>query len=250
MTGRLQGKTALITAAGQGIGRAAALAFAAEGARVTATDIDAGKLKALDGRPGLATAALDVTDAGAVMALARTVGRVDALVNVAGFVHNGSILDSTDKEWAFAWALNVQGMVNTIKALLPAMLAGGGGAPGGSIVNIASVAGSLKGIPNRCVYGTTKAAVIGLSKSVAADYVGKGVRCNAVCPGTVQTPSLDDRIGAFADPAAARKAFIARQPMGRLGNAEEIAQMCVYLASDAATFLTGQTMIIDGGMTI
>ena len=247
MAKRLEGKTAFITAAGQGIGRATALAFAAEGAKVIATDIDDGKLGELAKVQGVvATHRLDVTDAAAVQACARAAGPITTLVNVAGYVHSGTILESPDKDWAFAWNLNVLGMVNTTKAFLPQMVADGGGA----IVNIASVASSMKGIVNRCVYGTTKAAVLGLTKSVAVDYVAKGVRCNAVCPGTVETPSLHDRINAFADPVAARKAFIARQPMGRLGTAEEIASMCLYLASDESVFVTGQAMVIDGGITL
>jgi len=247
MAKRLEGKTVFITAAGQGIGRATALACAAEGARVIASDIDPGKLAVLADKAGIvATHKLDVTDAAAVQACARAAGPVQALINVAGFVHSGTILEAQDKDWAFAWNLNVLGMVNTVRAFLPSMVTEGGGA----IVNIASVASSLKGIVNRCVYGTTKAAVLGLTKSVAADYVAKGVRCNAVCPGTVATPSLDDRINAFADPVEARKAFIARQPMGRLGTAEEIAAMCVYLASDESVFVTGQAMVIDGGIML
>ncbi|MCK6453263.1 MAG: SDR family oxidoreductase [Alphaproteobacteria bacterium] len=246
MANRLQGKTAFVTAAAQGIGRATALAFAAEGARVVATDVNQAKLAELAANKSIATRTLDVTDAAAVAAAVAEAGRIDALVNVAGFVHHGTILDAEAKDWAFSWNLNVLGMANTIKAALPGMVERGGGA----IVNIASVASSLKGIVNRCVYGTTKAAVIGLTKSVAIDFVGKGIRCNAVCPGTVQTPSLDQRIAAFADPVEARKAFIARQPMGRLGTAEEIAAMCVYLASDDAVFVTGQAMSIDGGLTI
>jgi len=247
MAKRLEGKTAFVTAAGQGIGRATVLAFAAEGARVIATDLDLGKLADLKSVAGvIATHKLDVTDAAAVQACAREAGPINALVNVAGFVHGGTILEAKDQDWAFAWNLNVLGMVNTIRAFLPQMVTDGGGA----IVNIASVASSLKGIINRCVYGTTKAAVLGLTKSVAVDYVTKGVRCNAVCPGTVATPSLDDRINAFADPVEARKAFIARQPMGRLGTAEEIAAMCLYLASDESVFVTGQAMIIDGGITL
>lgn len=246
MADRLHGKTAFITAAAQGIGRAAALAFAAEGARVVATDVNEARLAELPGSTGIVTRRLDVTDPAAVAAAIRETGRIDALVNVAGYVHHGTVLDAEAKDWAFSWNLNVLGMVNTIKAALPSMLERGGGA----IVNIASVAGSIKGIPNRAVYGATKAAVIGLTKSVAIDFVAKGVRCNAVCPGTVLTPSLEQRIGSFADPVEARKAFIARQPMGRLGTAEEIAGLCVYLASDEAVFVTGQTMIIDGGLTI
>ena len=247
MAKRLEGKTAFVTAAGQGIGRATVLAFIAEGARVIATDIDQGKLADLAAMQGVAaTHRLDVTDAAQVQACAREAGRIDALINVAGYVHSGTILEAQDKDWAFAWNLNVLGMVNTIKAFLPQMVTDGGGA----IVNIASVASSMKGIVNRCVYGTTKAAVLGLTKSVAVDYVTKGVRCNAVCPGTVETPSLHDRINAFADPVEARKAFIARQPMGRLGTAEEIAAMCLYLASDESVFVTGQAMVIDGGITL
>jgi len=243
---RLEGKTAFVTAAAQGIGRATALAFVAEGARVVATDVNEAKLAELAATKGITTRRLDVTDPAAVAAAIKDAGRIDALVNVAGYVHHGTVLDAEAKDWAFSWNLNVLGMVNTIKAALPGMLDQGGGA----IVNIASVAGSIKGIVDRSVYGTTKAAVIGLTKSVAIDFVGKAVRCNAICPGTVQTPSLDQRIDAFADPAEARKAFIARQPMGRLGTAEEIAAMCVYLASDDAVFVTGQTMVIDGGLTI
>ena len=246
MADRLEGKTAFVTAAAQGIGRATALAFVAEGARVVATDVNEAKLAELAATKGITTRRLDVTDPAAVAAAIKDAGRIDALVNVAGYVHHGTVLDAEAKDWAFSWNLNVLGMVNTIKAALPGMLDQGGGA----IVNIASVAGSIKGIVDRSVYGTTKAAVIGLTKSVAIDFVGKAVRCNAICPGTVQTPSLDQRIDAFADPAEARKAFIARQPMGRLGTAEEIAAMCVYLASDDAVFVTGQTMVIDGGLTI
>ncbi|MGQ0676694.1 MAG: SDR family oxidoreductase [Rhodospirillales bacterium] len=246
MSKRLEGKSAIVTAAAQGIGRATALAFAAEGARVVACDINEAKLKDLAGTPGVAACKLDVADAAAVRKLARDAGRVDALVNVAGFVHHGTVLDSKDKEWDFAWKLNVMSMVRAIKAVLPGMLEQGKG----SIVNTASVAGSIKGIANRCVYGTTKAAVIGLTKSVAADYVGKGIRCNCVCPGTVQSPSLDQRIAALGDAEAARKAFVARQPMGRLGTAEEIAAVCVYLASDESLFTTGQPFIVDGGIMI
>ena len=246
MSKRLDGKSAVVTAAAQGIGRATALAFAAEGARVLACDINEAKLADLAKTPGIATRRLDVTDWAAVQKFMRDAGPVDALVNVAGFVHHGSVLDARDQEWAFAWNLNVMSMVNTIKAVLPGMLDRGKGA----IVNIASVAGSIKGIVNRSVYGTTKAAVIGLTKSVAADFVGKGIRCNCVCPGTVQSPSLDQRIAALGDAEAARKAFIARQPMGRLGTAEEVAAVCVYLASDEALFTTGQPFIVDGGIMI
>ncbi|MFN0317726.1 MAG: SDR family oxidoreductase [Burkholderiales bacterium] len=243
--GRLSGKIALVTAAAQGIGRATALAYASEGARVMATDLNAEKLQELSGTQGIEVRKLDVMDDNAVSALAASLSP-NILVNCAGFVHNGTILECTDKEWDFAFGLNVRSQFKMIRAFLPKMLEQGGG----SIVNIASVAGSIKGIPNRFVYGTTKAAVIGLTKSVAADYIKRGIRCNAVCPGTVDTPSLGDRINAYADPVQARKDFIARQPMGRLGNAEEIAQLCVYLGSDESVFMTGQTVMIDGGITL
>ena len=243
--GRLTGKTAFLTAAGQGIGRATAQAFLAEGARVIATDRDVDKLVDVG-----EAHRLDVTDAAAVGALAAQVGPVDVLFNCAGFVHQGTILDATDAEWDFAMGLNLRSMVSTIRAFLPGMLAAGGG----SIINMASAVGSLKGAPNRCVYATTKAAVVGLTKSVAADYVTRGVRVNALCPGTVQTPSLDDRIAANAAQAgsveAARAAFIARQAMGRLAKVEEIAALAVYLASDESQFMTGQALVIDGGWTL
>ena len=243
--GRLTGKTAFLTAAGQGIGRATAQAFLAEGARVIATDRDADKLVDVG-----EAHALDVTDPAAIRALAAQVGPVDVLFNCAGFVHQGTILDATDAEWDFAMGLNVRSMVHTIRAFLPAMLAAGGG----SIINMASAVGSLKGAPNRCVYATTKAAVVGLTKSVAADFVTRGIRVNALCPGTVQTPSLDDRIAANATQAgsveAARAAFIARQAMGRLAKVEEIAALAVYLASDESQFMTGQALVIDGGWTL
>lgn len=243
--GRLKGKVALVTAAAQGIGRATALAYAQEGAQVLATDINLDKLSELKTAPGLEVRALNVLEDAAIQTLATTVAP-HILVNCAGFVHNGSILDCTDQEWDFAFNLNVRSQYKMMRAFLPGMLERGGGA----IVNIASVAGSIKGIPNRFVYGATKAAVIGMTKSVAADYIRRGIRCNAICPGTVDTPSLGDRINAYADPVQARKDFIARQPMGRLGNAEEIAQLCVYLGSDESVFLTGQTVLIDGGITL
>ncbi len=246
MSGRLDGKKILVTAAAQGIGRAAALACAREGAAVVATDINLDKLNELAGTRGIEVRRLDVTDEPAIAALAGDVATPDALINCAGFVANGSILDCTQRDWDFSFDLNVRSMFWMIRAFLPAMLE----QEGGSIVNIASIAGSVKGIPNRFVYGATKAAVIGLTKSVAADFVRRGIRCNAVCPGTVDTPSLGDRINALADPVQARKDFIARQPMGRLGNAEEIGELCVYLASDASQFMTGQAVMIDGGMTI
>ena len=241
---RLTGKTAFLTAAGQGIGQATAEAFRAEGARVIATDLDATKLHGPD------THALDVTDPVAIRALTAAIGPIDVLFNCAGFVHQGSILDATDAEWDFALTLNVRSMVHMIRAVLPGMLERGHG----SIINMGSAVGSLKGAPNRCVYATTKAAVIGLTKSVAADTVTRGVRCNAICPGTVQTPSLDDRIAANAAQAgsveAARAAFVARQAMGRLARADEIAALAVYLASDESQFVTGQAMVIDGGWTL
>ncbi len=246
MAGRLKGKRALVTAAGQGIGRATALAFAAEGAEVHATDVDATKLSDLEGTSGITIRKLDVLDASAITDTARELGALDILFNCAGFVHHGTILDATEEEWSFAFDLNVRAMFRMIRATLPAMIDNGGG----SIINISSICGAHRGIPNRFVYGATKAAVLGLTKSVAADFVKQGIRCNAICPGTVQTPSLNDRINAFADPVQARKDFVARQPMGRLGTAEEIAQLNVYLASDESVFVTGQAMFIDGGMTI
>lgn len=239
---RLAGKTALITAAGQGIGRATAELFLREGARVIATDRDANLLSSL-AVLGCETAALDVTDAAAISALAEKLGHVDVLFNCAGFVHSGTILDCDEKAWAFSHELNVTAMYRMIRAFLPAMIA----AKKGSIVNMSSVASSVKGVPNRFVYGTTKAAVIGLTKSVAADFVSQGVRCNAICPGTVHTPSLEQRFEASGDFEAAQKAFVARQPMGRLGRPEEIAELALYLASDASAFTTGTINVIDGG---
>ena len=240
----LEGKIALITAAGQGIGRASALAFARAGATVHATDINEKTLAELAGEKGITTRRLDVLDTAAVEAAVKEIGRIDILFNCAGFVHSGSILEMKDEELEFAFDLNVKSMIRTIRAVLPGMVAQGGGA----IINMSSVAGSVKGVPNRFAYGVTKAAVIGLTKAVAADYVGQGIRCNAICPGTVESPSLQDRMKAQGDYEAARKAFIARQPMGRLGTPEEIADLAVYLAG--ATYTSGQAYAIDGGWTI
>ena len=240
----LQNKTALITAAAQGIGRASAQALARAGARVIATDINEGKLAQLQGVAGIETRKLDVLDVKSVEAAVAAIGPVDVLFNCAGFVHNGTLLDSTERELDFAYDLNVKAMVRTIRAVLPGMLARGAG----SIINMASVASSVKGVPSRFVYSTTKAAVIGLTKSVAADYVGRGVRCNALCPGTVETPSLEDRLRSQGDYEKTRAAFIARQPIGRVGRPEEIADLVLYLAT--ATYTTGQIHIIDGGWSI
>jgi NAD(P)-dependent dehydrogenase (short-subunit alcohol dehydrogenase family) len=243
---RLKGKVCVVTAAGQGIGAATARAFAREGASVWATDLDAEKLKALDGVAGIQTRKLDVLDKAAIDAFAKEVGTADVLFNCAGFVHHGTVLDATDEQWQFGFNLNVRSMFWTIQAFLPAMLAKGGG----SIVNMSSAASSVKGAALRFVYGTTKAAVIGLTKSVAVDYVSKGVRCNAICPGTVQTPSLDDRIAGLGGGADARQFFLQRQPTGRFGSAEEIAALAVYLGSDESTFTTGTVNVIDGGWSV
>lgn len=242
MTGRvLEGLSAVMTAAGQGIGRATAIAFAEAGASVVATDRDREKLEGLPA--GVRVEALDVTDTAAVSRFAAAVPAPAILFNCAGVVHGGTVLDASDADLDFAFDLNVKGAWRTTRAFLPGMIAAGGG----TIINIASVASSIIAVPNRCVYGTTKAALIGLTKSVAADYVTKGIRCNAICPGTVETPSLHDRMRATGDMDAARAAFIARQPMGRLGTAEEIASMALYLASPAASYVTGQAFVIDGG---
>jgi 2-keto-3-deoxy-L-fuconate dehydrogenase len=243
---RLNGKTVLITAAGQGIGYASALAMAAEGARILATDINPDLLARFDGMPNIETAVLDVMDKKAIAAVADTWARIDVLFNCAGYVHAGTVLDASDADWDFAFDFNVRSQFWMIQSVLPKMLSQGGG----SIINMASVVSSVKGLPNRFVYGASKAAVIGLTKAVAADYVGKGIRCNAVCPGTVDTPSLQDRINAYDDPVEARKQFIARQPMGRLAKAEEIAPVVVFLASDESAFSTGNVYSVDGGMTI
>jgi 2-keto-3-deoxy-L-fuconate dehydrogenase len=244
--GRLAGKTAFITAAGQGMGRAAAAAFAREGAQVWASDMNAKTVGEIEGKDGIRTRSLDVTDAAAIEKIAREVGEVDVLFNCAGIVHHGSILDATPKDWDQAFAVNVKSMFLVSKAFIPGMLKKGRG----SIINMASVASSLKGLPNRCVYGSSKAAVIGLTKSIAADFVKQGLRCNAICPGTVDTPSLQGRINSYADPAQARKDFVARQPMGRLGTVDDITGILVFLASDESLFATGNAYSIDGGMTI
>ncbi|ANG63814.1 NAD(P)-dependent oxidoreductase [Marinobacterium aestuarii] len=243
LTKRLAGKTALVTAAAQGIGKATVELFAAEGARVIATDINAQALEALQGVAGVETRVLDVTDADAVAALARDIGALDVLFNCAGFVHSGNILEVSDKDWDFSFQLNVTAMFRMIRTFLPTMLEQGGG----SIINMASVAGSLKGVPTRCAYGATKAAVVGLTKSVAADFVQQGIRCNAICPGTVESPSLEGRMQATGDYEKARADFLARQPMGRLGRPQEIAELALYLASDASAYTTGQSHVIDGG---
>jgi 2-keto-3-deoxy-L-fuconate dehydrogenase len=240
MSGRLAGKTALITGAGQGIGRASAALFAVEGAHVIATDRAPELLEGLDGCDGRA---LDVSDAAAITALAAELPAIDILFNVVGIVPAGTILDCDEASWDLSVTLNMTAMYRTIRAFLPGMLERGGG----SIVNMASIASSVKGIPNRFAYGATKGGVIGLTKAVAADFVGRGIRCNAICPGTVDTPSLQQRLHDTGDYEQARAAFMARQPMGRLGTAEEIAQLALYLASDESSFTTGAVHVIDGG---
>ena len=252
MTDRLKGKTALVTAAGQGIGRAIAEAFVAEGATVIATDLDAGKLKDLKAAKCLA---LDVLSTKKVEALAKSVikqfGAPDILANCAGYVHQGGVLDCSEKDWDFSFDLNVKSMHRVLRAFLPAMLEHGGG----SIVNISSAVSSIRGVPNRYAYGATKAAIIGLTKAVAADFIRQGIRVNAICPGTIQSPSLEERIAANAKNAgkslkAARADFIARQPIGRLGTAQEVANLALFLASDESSYITGQTHLVDGGMAL
>ncbi|MGH8795797.1 MAG: SDR family oxidoreductase [Caldimonas sp.] len=248
MTQRLAGKTALVTAAGQGIGRATAEAFAREGARVIATDINPAALDELGGNAGISAKQLDVTDRLAIGALTEEIGNVDVLFNGAGYVHAGTILDCDDAAWDFSFDLNVRSMYRLIRATLPGMLARGHG----SIINVSSAASSIKGVPNRFVYTATKAAVIGMTKSIAADFIARGIRCNAICPGTVESPSLRQRIAEQAKAsgqtlAQVEAGFVGRQPMGRLGRTEEIALLAVYLASDEAAFTTGTAQVIDGG---
>jgi 2-keto-3-deoxy-L-fuconate dehydrogenase len=247
MSGRLAGKTAVVTAAGQGIGRATALAFIDEGAVVWATDVNEAALAEISqSRPGIRTRRLDVRESKDVTDFAFKVGTIDILFNCAGYVHHGSILECEEKDWDFSFDLNVKSMYRTCRAFLPAMLKAGKG----SIINMSSAASSIKAAPNRFVYGTTKAAVIGLTKAIAADFIRSGVRCNAICPGTVQSPSLDQRIAAQGNVEKARSEFVARQPMGRIGRPEEIAALAVYLASDESSYTTGQAHIIDGGFSL
>ena len=242
---RLNGKTILVTAAAQGIGKACVEAFQQEGAQVIASDINASRLDDLAMLPGVETRLLDVMDLTDIQKSSDEIGVLDVLFNCAGYVHHGTILECDEDAWDFSFDLNVKAQYRMIRAFLPSMLNAGGG----SIINMSSVCSSVKGIISRAVYGASKAAVIGLTKSVSADYLKQGIRCNCICPGTVQSPSLDDRIAAFDDPVQARKDFIARQPLGRLGTAEEIASIAVYLASDESAYTTGQPFIVDGGIT-
>ena len=247
MSGRLAGKIAFVTAAGQGIGQATAIAFADEGALVWATDVNESSLAALShDRPNIRTRRLDVRETQDITGCAAEVGTIDILFNCAGYVHQGSILDCSEKDWDFSFDLNVKSMYRTCRAFLPAMLKAGKG----NIINMSSAASSIKAAPNRFVYGSTKAAVIGLTKAIAADFIRSGIRCNAICPGTVESPSLEQRIAAQGDIKKARSEFVARQPMGRIGRPEEIAALAVYLASDESSYTTGQTHIIDGGFSL
>ncbi|MDA9171150.1 SDR family oxidoreductase [Alphaproteobacteria bacterium] len=241
----LKGKTALLTASGQGIGFAVAKAFAASGAYVIATDVNSKTLSTLDGIVS-ETHLLNVTDNNAIKSLVKSIKEPDILFNCAGIVNNGTILEANDDEWDFAFNLNARSMFHMVQAVLPIMLKNGGG----SIVNIASVSSSVKGVPNRFIYGASKAAVLGMTKSIASDYITQGIRCNAICPGTIESPSLEQRLSDMGDYQKARKEFVARQPMGRIGEAEEIASLALYLASDASAYTTGQFHIIDGGMCI
>ena len=247
MSNRLANKNIIVTAAGQGIGKATAITFHNEGANVTATDLNEKTLKELNKEfPKINTHTLDSTDIGAIKTFAKSINKVDVLFNAVGFVHHGTILDCEEKDWDFSFNLNIKSMYSMCKAILPKML----DQNKGSIINIASIASSIKGLPNRFVYGASKAAIIGLTKSIAADFVKQNIRCNAIAPGTVFTPSWEDRVKQSKDPVQAKKDFIARQPMGRLGTAEEIAAMAIYLASDESTFTSGNTFSVDGGMTI
>lgn len=243
---RLRGKSALVTAAGQGIGKASVLALAREGAQVLATDREPGLLAGYAGIANVRTAVLDVLDKPAIAALVQSMARIDVLFNCAGHVHNGNVLQASDADWDFAFNLNARSQFWLIQAVLPRMLDAGGG----SIINMSSVCSSVKGLPNRFIYGASKAAVVGLTKSVAADFVGKGIRCNAIGPGTVETPSLHDRMRQLGDVDEARRMFTARQPMGRIASAEEIVPIVLYLASDESSFATGQIFVVDGGITI
>ncbi|KAM4706431.1 dehydrogenase/reductase SDR family member 6 isoform 1-T2 [Discoglossus pictus] len=244
--GRLDGKVIVLSAAAQGIGRAAAIAFAKEGAQVIATDINESKLKELDSYKGIQTRVLDVMKKEQIETFCKEIDRIDVLFNVAGFVHHGTILDCEEADWDFTMNLNVRSMYLMIKTFLPKMLA----QKSGNIINMSSVASSIKGVANRCVYSTSKAAVIGLTKSVAADFIEQGIRCNCICPGTVDTPSLRERIQARPDPEKALKDFLARQRTGRMATAEEVAHLCVYLASDESVYVTGNEHIIDGGWSL
>ncbi len=247
MSGRLEGKKILVTAAGQGIGKATAIAFHKEGAHVTATDLNDKTLADLNKEyPEIKVQKLDSTDNNAILEFTKTLDKVDVLFNAVGFVHHGTILDCEEKDWDFSFDVNIKSMYFMCKAILPLMIKQNGG----SIINISSIASSLKGLPNRFVYGASKAAIIGLTKSIASDFVKQNIRCNAIAPGTVFSPSWQERVNQSPDPVQAKKDFIARQPMGRLGTAEEIAFMAIYLAGDESTFTTGNTFSVDGGMTI